>query len=103
MISLSNDILFFPITTTTVDELDQINEITEYTRQVFCEKKSIPQNEFFQAGTSGIKASYVLIVNIFDYQNETKVKYREKVYSIYRTYERNDERIELYCEVKAGV
>ena len=32
----------------------------------------------------------------------TKVKYREKEYNIYRTYERNDEKIELYCEVKSG-
>ncbi|MBP0803712.1 phage head-tail adapter protein, partial [Bacillus anthracis] len=35
--------------------------------------------------------------------DERKVKYRDKEYSIYRTYERDDEKIELYCEVKAGV
>ena len=31
-----------------------------------------------------------------------KVKYRDKKYNIYRSYERNDEKIELYCEVKVG-
>jgi SPP1 family predicted phage head-tail adaptor len=97
-----NDILFFPIITTAEDELGQVEEIVDFKRQVFCEKKSVPQSEFFAAGTSGIKASCVLIVNVFDYQAETKVKYGDKIYSIYRTYERPDEKIELYCEARAG-
>ncbi|PEE39389.1 phage head closure protein [Bacillus pseudomycoides] len=97
-----NDILFFPVVTTVKDELGQIEEIEKFSRQVFCEKKSVPQSEFFQAGQSGIKASCTLIIHLLDYQEEQKVKYREKEYSIYRTYERNDEKVELYCEVKAG-
>lgn len=97
-----NDILFFPAITTVKDELGQVEEIRDFTRQVFCKKKSVPQSEFFQAGQSGIKSACVLIVYVLDYQEEQKVKYREKEYSIYRTYERDDEKIELYCEVKAG-
>lgn len=73
-----------------------------FSRQVFCKKKSVPQSEFFQAGQSDIKASHVLIVHVLDYQDERKVKYRDKEFSIYRTYERDDEKIELYCEVKAS-
>ncbi|MFJ8268529.1 phage head closure protein [Peribacillus asahii] len=99
---MGNDILYLPIISTVEDELGQVEEVEDFSRQVFCEKKSIPQNEFFQAGQSGIKASCVLVVSLFDYQEETKAKYREKIYSVYRTYERPDERIELYCEVKAG-
>ncbi|WML38702.1 phage head closure protein [Neobacillus sp. OS1-2] len=98
-----NDILFFPIITTVEDNLGQVEEIEDFSRQVFCEKKSVPQSEFFAAGQSGIKASCVLIVHTMDYQEETKVKYRDKIYSIYRTYETKDEKIELFCEVKAGV
>ncbi|OLN21903.1 phage head-tail adapter protein [Domibacillus antri] len=97
-----NDITFFPIVTTIEDELGQETATEVFSRQVFCEKKSVPQSEFFQAGQSGIKAFVVLIVYTMDYQEETKVKYRDKEYSIYRTYERPDEKIELYCEVKAG-
>lgn len=97
-----NDILYFPIVTTSKDELNQV-EISEYfTRQVFCEKKSVSQDEFFKAGQNGFKPKCVLIVYTLDYQEEQKVKYREKEYSIYRTYERDDEKIELYCEVKSG-
>ncbi|WP_342541044.1 phage head closure protein [Heyndrickxia sp. FSL K6-6286] len=98
---MRNDILFFPIITSTEDELGQIEEIEEYSRKAFCERRSIPQNEFFQAGLSGIKASQILIVDILDYQDEVKVKYRNKIYRIYRTYEKSDEEIELYCEVRA--
>ncbi|MBT2577426.1 phage head closure protein [Bacillus sp. ISL-8] len=98
-----NDILLFPVVTTTKDELGQVEVVSEsFTRQVFCEKKSVSQNEFFQAGQNGFKPKCVLIVYTLDYQEEQKVKYREKEYSIYRTYERDDEKIELYCEVKKG-
>lgn len=98
-----NDILLFPVITITKDELGQVEEGEVFSRQVFCKKKSVPQSEFFQAGQSNIKASHILIVHVWDYQGERKVKYRDKEYSIYRTYERDDEKIELYCEVKAGV
>lgn len=94
--------MFFPIITTVKDELDQVEEIEVFTKVVFCEKKPIAQSEFFSAGQSGIKAAQVLVVSIFDYVNEQKLKYKDKVYSIYRIYERSDEKIELYCELKAG-
>ncbi|MED0876559.1 phage head closure protein [Bacillus mobilis] len=97
-----NEILHFPTVTVIEDELGQKEEIKTFNRQVFCKKKSVPQSEFFQAGQSDIKASCILIVHILDYKEEREVKYREKEYSIYRTYERDDEKIELYCEVKAG-
>ena len=97
-----NEILHFPIVTVTEDELGQKEEIKTFNRQVFCKKKSVPQSEFFQAGQSDIKASCIVIVHILDYQEEREVKYREKEYSIYRTYERDDEKIELYCEVVVG-
>lgn len=94
--------MFFPIITTVRDELNQVEEIESFTKQVFCEKKPIAQSEFFAAGQSSIKAAQVLVVSIFDYDNEMKLKFKDKVYSIYRTYERLDEKVELYCEVKAG-
>jgi SPP1 family predicted phage head-tail adaptor len=97
-----NDILFFPVAKTTKDDLGQIEVSEDFTRQVFCEKKSISQNEFFQAGQNGFKPKCVLIVYSLDYQEEQKAQYNNKTYSIYRTYERDDERIELYCEVKVG-
>ncbi|MGQ8855380.1 phage head closure protein [Bacillus sp. SRB_8] len=97
-----NELLYFPTVTIIEDDLGQKEEIKAFNRQVFCKKKSVPQSEFFRAGQSDIKASCVLIVHVLDYQEEREVKYRDKEYKIYRTYEREDEKIELYCEVVAG-
>ncbi|QKE71874.1 phage head closure protein [Arthrobacter citreus] len=96
-----NDILLFPIISATEkDELGQTEETVTFDRQVFCQKKSIPQNEFFQAGQSGIKSSFIFIVNTHDYQDEGNLQYKGKTYHVYRTYERPDETIELYVEVR---
>ena len=99
---MGNDVLFFPVMTEVKDELNQVTEIEEYKRMAFCEKKSTPQTEFFEAGRNGIKANCVLIPNTLDYNGESKVRYKDKVYSVYRTYERADDCIELYCEVRSG-
>jgi SPP1 family predicted phage head-tail adaptor len=101
-IRLLNDILYFPIVKPVKDELGQIEENANYKRMVFCQRKSVPQSEFFNAGQSGIKAECVLVVNTLDFQNENKVKYKNRIYDIYREYERPDERTELYCMVKAN-
>ena len=98
---MGNDIMYFPVTIKEEDELGQVVETETYSRMVFCEKRSTPQVEFFEAGRDGITASCVLITNVLDYEGESKVKYKEKVYSVYRTYERPDDRIELYCEVRS--
>lgn len=97
-----NDLAYFPIIETVEDELGQVEETETYSRQVFCKKKSVPQNEFFQAGLNDIKASIVLIVHTLEYQGEESVMYNDKTYRIYRTYDRDDERTELYGEVRAG-
>jgi SPP1 family predicted phage head-tail adaptor len=98
-----NDVVFFPVATSQEDDLGQTVEGNEdFSRQVFCEKKSVSSDEFFKAGQNGLKAKYVFIVHLQDYQEEIKVKYGNNIYSIYRTYERKDEKVELYCEVKAG-
>ncbi|KAA6447587.1 phage head closure protein [Bacillus swezeyi] len=82
------------------DELGQKIE-REVRRQVFCDRKSIPQNEFFQAGLKGIKAAHMFIVDLYDYQYETRIIYKGKTYYVYRVYENSNEKLELYCEVKA--
>ncbi|MDD9149256.1 phage head-tail adapter protein [Sporolactobacillus sp. CQH2019] len=98
-----NYILFFPVIAETVDELGQATQtVIDYSRQVFCDKKAIPQSEFFAGGQQGIKPAICLIVGKFDYQNETTVKFEGIVYSIYRKYETHDETIELYGEVRSG-
>lgn len=102
MIIQVNDILLFPEITTVIDELNQREEIETYSNQVFCEKRPVAQAEFFSAGQAGIKPSCVMVVSIFDYSNQEKLKYHGRIYSVYRIYERPDEKVELYCEVRSG-
>jgi SPP1 family predicted phage head-tail adaptor len=97
-----NDILYLPVVTTVIDDLNQEIETTEYTKLVFCEKESASRNEFFSAGQNGLKPQYVFIIYTLEYNDEDSLKYKDKTFQVYRTYERKDECIELYCEVRAG-
>lgn len=97
-----NDILYLPVITTVIDDLNQEIETTEYTKLVFCKKESASRNEFFSAGQNGLKPQYVFIIYTLEYNDEDSLKYKDKTFQVYRTYERKDERIELYCEVRTG-
>jgi SPP1 family predicted phage head-tail adaptor len=97
-----NDILHFPVITETIDELNQPLQTKDFSRQVFCERIPVRQSEFYSAGQQGIKPSECLKVYDLDYQGEEELKYREKVYHIYRKYGPIDEKTELYCEVRSG-
>ncbi len=88
------------------DDIGQMIATPSY-REVFADKKSIMQNEFFLAGQTDIKPSACFIIRQIDYKDETKIRYPAdytgKIYTIYRTYETTkNEMIELYCEVRSG-
>lgn len=88
----------------TIVEDDIGNQIEqEVSKEVFCTVESITQSEYFQASQSGLKPQIKLTMSEFDYSGETEVEYNTKRYAIYRTFLRNDERIELYLTEKAGV
>lgn len=74
---------------------------TEILKEVFAEKRSISQQEFFNAGQSDIKPTKCFVIYSHEYNNERFLIYENKKYSIYRTYEK-DEDIELYCEVRTN-
>ncbi len=75
----------------------------EVSKEVFCTIESISQAEYFSASQSGLKSQFKVTIFEFDYNGATIVDYNSKRYSVYRTYLRNDERIELYLASKAGV
>ncbi|GJM84319.1 hypothetical protein HMSSN139_68150 [Paenibacillus sp. HMSSN-139] len=68
-------------------------------RQVFANKKSVRQSEFYQAMAAGMKPEIVFEVMVGDYADEPKVKHNGKYYRLIRTYSANGERIELVCSV----
>lgn len=69
-----------------------------YLRKAYANKKSVKCSEFYQARNSGLKPVIVFEVRACEYQEEDKLQYEGKTYSIIRTYQKNAEIIELICE-----
>lgn len=68
----------------------------------FAQVDSVTMNEFYQAGLQGFKPEYKFAVWQAEYSGEELLEYNGKVYDIYRTYKRDDGRIELYANEKKG-
>lgn len=84
-----------------VDSIGQIIQQEEKT-SVFADVESISQSEFLAAGQNGHKPELRFLVWRADYSGQQYVDYNGKRYSIYRTYEAINGRIELYAEKRAG-
>jgi SPP1 family predicted phage head-tail adaptor len=76
--------------------------ITLDDREVFAERVSVSQSEFFNAGQQDLKPEYCFKVVNGEYNGEDRLTYEGTVYAIYRTYEKGD-KIELYTALKAGI
>lgn len=90
--------------TYTTDSMGQ-KVATEKATTVFATLTSISRAEwvsYSQSGRQGLVPSYVASVFMGDYNGESVAEYDGKRYGIYRTYERDDEQVELYLEKKAG-
>lgn len=84
-------------TTETVDDIgDTILTATE--KEVFVNKKSIRQSEYYQALSTGLKPEIMFEVRTIDYEDEEDIKYNNKNYNIIRTYTKNGEVTELICQ-----
>ena len=71
-------------------------------KQVFCSVDSVTRSEFFDAGRSGLKPEYRFTMFFGDYDGETVVGYKGRLYSVYRTYHAKTDVIELYVERQGG-
>lgn len=94
--------------TYTTDAMGQIIGTTNppQKRTVFATLTSISRAEwvsYSQTGRQGLVPAYVATVFMGDYNGESECEYEGKPYGIYRTYERDDEQVELYLEKKAGI
>ncbi|HZJ99435.1 MAG TPA: phage head closure protein [Tissierellaceae bacterium] len=71
---------------------------TKTEKQVFVNKKSIRQSEYYQALSVGLKPEIMLEVKSIDYADEKVIEYNSKPYNITRAYSKNGEVTELICE-----
>lgn len=96
-----DDVCYLISSLSTFDNLGQAI-IEEKLHMVFCSKLSITRAEFSSAGAMGFKPNMILIADADSYQEEQNLEYNNKRYSIYKTFMRKDNFIELYCEEKQG-
>ncbi len=59
-------------------------------KEIFANKKSIGQKEFYEAQTVGLKPEIKFVIRAEEYDDNKKVRYKEKIYNVVRTYCKND-------------
>ena len=72
------------ITQSTNDMGDVID--VETTRDVFVNRKSIGQKEFYEAMKNGLKPEITFELRSMEYQDEEKLSHNGKAYKVIRTY-----------------
>lgn len=77
-------------------------EETRTNHDVFAYVNSVTMSEFYQAGLQGMKPEYRFLIWQTEYDGEELIQYKDTVFTVYRTYYRNDGRIELYVARRKG-
>lgn len=65
---------------------------------IFADRKSVRQSEFYQAAAVGLKPEITFEIRTIDYEQEPILIYNEQNYTIIRTFEKQDDFIELICQ-----
>lgn len=88
-----------------VETLDSLNQPTkaETSKTIVAEVRSVSRTEYFQGRQGGLVPDLSFLVSVFDYEGEPVAEYNGTRYAVYRTYEADDNYIELYCQVEGGV
>lgn len=94
---LFRDIVKLISVTVTENDMGDIIE-TPVEREVFADKQSIRQSEFYQAAATGLRPELMFVIRSIDYEGEPKLKYNGKEYTIIRTYDKDGELTELICQ-----
>jgi SPP1 family predicted phage head-tail adaptor len=71
-------------------------------RKVFVKVSSVTSQEWFEGGRNGLNPQYRFTMFQFDYLGEKIIEYNGVSYTIYRTFNKSVDEIELYVELKKG-
>lgn len=82
--------------------IEPINDEEIEKTTVYAEVCSVTQSEYVAAGKQDIKPAYKFEVWQFEYSGQTDIMYNGQRLTVYRTYQRGDDRIELYTEERGG-
>lgn len=73
---------------------------TQTQRTVYADKLPLHSNAFHAAAASGFDLQHIMKVYAFEYAEEQTAVYNGREYDIYRTYQPNDDWVELYLSSK---
>ena len=73
----------------TLDELHR-PKVSYTESKIFCNIKSIGQNEFYQAETAGLKPEIKIETKLIDLTDVSHIKLNGTIYKILRTYKKED-------------
>ena len=93
--------VLFLISSSYIKNDNGVFETMETKKQIFCSADSASQSEFFNGGLNGLKPQKKFTLFKYDYNDEEVVVFKNKRYTVYRTYEKDDD-IELYTELRKG-
>ena len=71
-------------------------------KKVFVNVTSVTGTEWFEGGRNGLNPQYRFIMFSHDYSNEKVIEYNGIQYTVYRTFLRSTDEIELYAELRKG-
>lgn len=75
----------------------------ETSSEILCISEPVSRSEFFSAGQIGIDPEAMVVINPAEYSGEKIVEYKGKRMSIYRTYERSENELEIYLQQALGL
>ena len=87
--------------TTSKDSTDQ-NISTPPESDCIGKLRSIYESEFFQAAEAGLRPECVIETSAFNYHGERFVKVNDDLLTVYRTYKKGTDKIELYIGERVG-
>ena len=101
---MGRDISF--ILLTPVKEKDSLGQMVPsgdpIKRKCIGSLKSVSQNEFFKASQEGLEPEGMIEMNPIEYRGEALILIGGQEYTIYRTYERDTDKIEVYFGKRVG-
>lgn len=79
-----------------------VMERTTTRHKVFVNVTSVTGQEWFEGGRNGLNPQYRFTLFSHDYHGEQIIEYEGVQYTVYRTYLRSVDEIELYVEKRKG-
>ena len=71
-------------------------------KKIYCDVSSVSMSEWFEGGRNGLNPELRMTMFSGDYNGEKLIEYNGTEYSIYRTYLRRNDVLELYVERRGG-